>query len=271
MKVFFSPALVFLIAACARGKDDGFDEPMDARDETAEEELARHKRIADEVQKEAFLYGEKWADADLNVVRMNHRINSSQPPRVPKFTKAGFKKAKIPAQLWGQITDWYKSAKPEGSIHPESNIVGYLNNNNVPNEMVEISEFIRQQTFTVMGEVLREWIDPKVYAGSRELQGSACYGVRKYVRGNTLQRHVDRLDTHAISAILNIGQENVEVPWTLEIVDHQGINHSVTMEPGEMILYESARLVHGRPHPLKGDAYYNLFVHYRPKHGWDYR
>ena len=40
--MFFSPALVFLIAACARGKDDGFDEPMDARDETAEEELARH-------------------------------------------------------------------------------------------------------------------------------------------------------------------------------------------------------------------------------------
>ena len=263
-------AVVALLAllACVHAKDDGFDEPVDERDES---ERDRHRRIADMVAKEAHMYGEKWTDADLNVIRSNHRINSEQPLRVPKFTKEGFKKAKIPAGLWREIQQWWHASKPAGSIHPESNIMGYLNNKNIPNEMVEISDRIRQQTFAVMGKVLADWIDPAVYPSNPELRGSACYGVRKYVRGNSLQRHVDRLDTHAISAILQIAQENIDEPWTLEIVDHQGKNHGVTMEPGEMILYESARLVHGRPHPLKGDAYYNLFVHFHPATGWNYR
>ena len=36
------------------------------------------------------------------------------------------------------------------------------------------------------------------------------------------------------------------------------------MEPGEALLYESARCMHGRPIPLQGKEYSNIFVHYRP-------
>merc|ERR1711983_142186 len=35
-------------------------------------------------------------------------------------------------------------------------------------------------------------------------------------------------------------------------------------EPGEMILYESHSVLHGRPFPLKGRFYANLFVHFEP-------
>ena len=31
-----------------------------------------------------------------------------------------------------------------------------------------------------------------------------------------------------------------------------------------MLLYESARLPHGRTRPLRGESYTNIFVHYRP-------
>jgi prolyl 4-hydroxylase len=54
----------------------------------------------------------------------------------------------------------------------------------------------------------------------------------------------------------------------LQILDHQGKLHEVMIQPGEMVLYESARLIHGRPTPFKGKRYDNLFVHYRPKNGW---
>jgi hypothetical protein len=37
---------------------------------------------------------------------------------------------------------------------------------------------------------------------------------------------------------------------------------------GQALLYESARLLHSRPHPLQGDFYTNFFIHYRPKH-WE--
>ena len=36
------------------------------------------------------------------------------------------------------------------------------------------------------------------------------------------------------------------------------------MEPGEMILYESHSVVHGRPFPLKGKFYANVFIHFEP-------
>ena len=33
--------------------------------------------------------------------------------------------------------------------------------------------------------------------------------------------------------------------------------------------YESARLVHGRPYPLQGRSYTNLFVHFKPAEKWE--
>lgn len=36
------------------------------------------------------------------------------------------------------------------------------------------------------------------------------------------------------------------------------------MEPGDMVLYESHSVLHGRPFPLKGRFMANLFVHFEP-------
>ena len=64
---------------------------------------------------------------------------------------------------------------------------------------------------------------------------------------------MDRFNTHVISAILNIGQE---------------VKESVVLDPGEMVWYESARAVHGRPRPLHGEYYDNLFIHFSPAEDW---
>jgi prolyl 4-hydroxylase len=34
------------------------------------------------------------------------------------------------------------------------------------------------------------------------------------------------------------------------------------MEPGDMVLYESGSLMHGRPFPMKGRYYANIFIHF---------
>ena len=61
---------------------------------------------------------------------------------------------------------------------------------------------------------MEEWI-----GGDIPLTKQACYGVREYLNGSRLQTHVDRGDTHLISAILQI-EQNVSDPWPLEIEDH---------------------------------------------------
>jgi prolyl 4-hydroxylase len=50
----------------------------------------------------------------------------------------------------------------------------------------------------------------------------------------------------------------------LEIEDHQGKKHQLILKPGEIILYESALLDHGRPSPLEGNKFVNVFCHYMP-------
>ena len=60
----------------------------------------------------------------------------------------------------------------------------------------------------------------------------------------------------------------------LEVYAHDGKAYNITMEPGEMILYESHSVVHGRPFPLKGRFYANVFIHFEPvghsvDHGFD--
>jgi prolyl 4-hydroxylase len=53
------------------------------------------------------------------------------------------------------------------------------------------------------------------------------------------------------SAIINVAQD-VDEAWPLEVYSHDGKAYNVTMEPGDMVLYESHTVIHGRPFAMKG-------------------
>jgi prolyl 4-hydroxylase len=40
--------------------------------------------------------------------------------------------------------------------------------------------------------------------------------------------------------------QEVDEPWPLEVYGHDGKAVNVTMEPGDMVLYESHSVIHGR-------------------------
>jgi hypothetical protein len=88
------------------------------------------------------------------------------------------------------------------------------------------------------------------------------YGIRIYTEGAILSPHADRLPLVS-SAIVNVAQD-VDEDWVLEVYDRDGNAVNVTMEPGDMVLYESGSLIHGRPFPLKGKYYANIFIHFEP-------
>jgi len=104
-------------------------------------------------------------------------------------------------------------------------------------------------------ETLQEWT-------GEELEQCSLYGVRVYEEGAVLATHVDRLPL-VTSAIVNVDQD-VDEPWPIEVIGHDGKAYNVTMEPGDMVLYESHSVLHGRPFPLKGRFYANLFIHFEP-------
>ena len=62
---------------------------------------------------------------------------------------------------------------------------------------------------------------------------------------------------------MNVAQ-HVNDDWVLELIGHDGYATNLTMQPGEMIIYESHSIIHGRPYPLNGQYYANCFFHYEP-------
>lgn len=99
------------------------------------------------------------------------------------------------------------------------------------------------------------------------------YGIRVYTEGAILNPHVDRLP-YVMSAIINVAQD-VDEEWPMEVIAHNGKAVNITMKPGDMALYESHSVLHGRPFPLKGKYFANIFVHFEPTghslkyHGYD--
>lgn len=66
-------------------------------------------------------------------------------------------------------------------------------------------------------------------------------------------------------------EQDVDEDWPLEVIGHDGKSRNVTMKPGEIIFYESHSVIHGRPYPLQGRHFANIFLHYQPYHPYNVR
>ena len=95
-----------------------------------------------------------------------------------------------------------------------------------------------------------------------KLLGTSVYGIRRYQAKSWLATHLDKIDTHVISVIINVAQKGGQ--WPLFISDLSGNPHQIMLSPGQMLFYESAKLPHGRPQPFTGEYYDNIFVHFKP-------
>lgn len=58
--------------------------------------------------------------------------------------------------------------------------------------------------------------------------------------------------------------QKVDEEWPLTLIDHKGTKRKIFLLPGEMVLYEGAKIPHGRQFPFKGDYFENIFVHFSP-------
>ncbi len=252
------------------------------RDQTffAKEVVAASVAAVDGSSIEACSYPEQGFDEDMaearrveamrescHVRRLGH--NRDQTQWVHHFNALPFKKTKVPPALWAEVQRFFHEQRAreiqEGWPYGDC----YTNAHEVPTSIVTLTDTMRQRIFTAVKPVLEEWI-----GGDIPLEPTSSYGIRLYHRGAVLYKHLDRLETHAVSAIINVAQSGMDEPWPLQIHDHDGQEHTVLMEPGDMVLYESASAVHGREIALQGDWYANFFTHFRPradsKIKWDY-
>lgn len=99
-----------------------------------------------------------------------------------------------------------------------------------------------------------------------ELKPYGAYGLRIYRNESELLMHTDRAHTHIISFIMHVASSNDSVLWPIFIEDFHGNTHEVNLTSGDILFYESSKLLHGRPKPFHGSWYCSVFVHYYPKY-----
>lgn len=96
---------------------------------------------------------------------------------------------------------------------------------------------LKNEIWESVREIIEQWT-------GMEQRPISMYGIRSYKRGAVLSPHVDRLPLVS-SCIINVAQD-VEEEWPLEVYDRHDRAVNVTMIPGDMVLYESGSLMHGR-------------------------
>ena len=206
-----------------------------------------------------------------------NRHNRFQHELIPKLTELGYQKMVIPQELYHKILE-DRSNHTELPIEPctsdfrlirncarvveKNGQIGYLSNGN--NLLIELKS--KRGMDIILNEYLKPIVDKWTQIPLRFLQR---YGIRRYTRGSRVWAHVDDNPDFIVGAILQIDQK-VDEDWPLHILDNQGTQHRILLKPGEMLLYESAAVPHGRQYALNGDFYDNIFVHWTPSNHKQY-
>ena len=237
------------------------------------------KNMIDGVTQEEFLHegmpivsGKKyiitswWRERSRNspVIKQDKKIYTHKS-QIPKLTEKGFEVVKVPEYMWNIIQESYSLLKDKNElevfegkeqfIKGDSELISY---DTIPN--------IRNMIHNQMLPIHREF-------SGVDIEPSSMYGARSYLRGNSLVAHTDRVETHHVSSVvmldkdLRCGCQNKEFgdDWPFDIQAHDGEWHKVYLQPGDMVIYESAICEHGRLEPFQGFYYRNLFLHYKLK------
>ena len=184
-----------------------------------------------------------------------------QPRSVYNYTKDGFLKRRAPEDLFAALSAFWELNKHEKAADEWGEQISvYHNHWAVPTMFLRLQD----QAYPGGGHDLAAFVSDKVRDVVEEWTGqfvmaSSVHGIRIYHNDSILAPHVDRIPL-VLSAIINVAQD-VDEPWPLEVYDHNGQAHNVTMEPGDMVLYESSSIIHGRPFPMRGRYFANVFVH----------
>lgn len=213
----------------------------------------------------------------------NDRIvmNLEQPPTQHNYTEVGFKQIKAPKAAWEPLINFYNKYKARAKLEKWYRGATIVNSWEAPSYMVsfEDPEFkegtrVKELIWEGVKPIIEEWVGHKI-------EPTSLYGIRIYTGGSILATRksfphsilkiislfsyfldVDRLPLVS-SCIINVDQD-VDEAWPIEVYDHNGRAYNVSMEPGDLVLYESSTVLHGRPFPMVGRKYANIFVHFKP-------
>lgn len=182
-------------------------------------------------EKEALEHGgheEPEEQACDNYERQRVDQNFYQPISMVNYTDIGYKKIKAPEHVYDLLLKFWEANKHEEKEEfwgPGNVFVNYWASDS---KFVNVEDAsykggggdLVEELWESSAKTISEWAGQKLIP-------SSLYGVRVYKEGAVLSSHVDRLPLIS-SAIINIAQD-VEEPWPLEVIGHDGVARNITV------------------------------------------
>ena len=189
-------------------------------------------------------------------------IEKTQVDKYPKYTKDGYSLISFPKDIKRELTNFWQSNQqnkiPEDI--PKNFIWGSKNSGSTIANILELQKYnknLSEKVILTCKNLCEKWTN------KNNLKFEVLYGMREYKRGAILKMHVDKKDTHIISVIIHIDKK-VDKDWPLVVFDpNTKKEKKIYLDDNiDCVLYEGARVIHGRPYEFFGDSYTNLFAHF---------
>ena len=181
---------------------------------------------------------------------------SSQLNVLKNFTELGFQKMSASQKFYETLVEYYKSAEKHQEAWDRHNdfhaspgakaMTTHLNHWQSSSQTInfksDAGEMLRTFIWDETRSILEKWTGVS-------LSPSTLYG-RSYTDQSMIPPYVDS-EPLIITAVIRIAQDLLE-PWIIEMIGHDGKAYNVSLGEGEMLLYEGASVIHGRPFPMNG-------------------
>jgi len=222
----------------------------------------------------------------------------------PKFSKYGYKLTKLSDSTYKEIQDFFKKHKYNRSPEKQNWVISLpTNDKGGPNLfLTNISRDgkLVSKINAEVKDILTKWLieenatkwdklremndyndtgkqDNNNWKGEYNLETlplthTSTYGIRTYCNGNELSVHLDKGGTHIISAIIYVNRSEEYdsagnlLNWPLDVQGFEDETLKPIMMDAEnnLLLYESATVLHGRTTQCPLKEYSNLYVHFKP-------
>jgi hypothetical protein len=223
----------------------------------------RQQRVDDQILRDCIDF---YGDAESCVQSEQERLRSNLQQldaEHKSFTQKGFRKDSLP-KTTARILERYW-ANNKGNWREERWPIGDTTSNHwaSPTYRVELEssglrggkgKVPREAVVESTRERLEEWTLEK-------LRLTSASDVRVYTDGAVVNAQSRRLPRVSFSALINVAQD-LKKPWSLELLSRDGETHQIILLPGEMLLIETASVIHGFPAPLQGKYMANMVVHF---------
>jgi prolyl 4-hydroxylase len=158
-------------------------------------------------------------------VQMAHR----QPATMKNMTSGlGLLKLRLPKHVFQRLLDFWNTNRNEAYTEEWPAGSTYINHWEAKPAVVRVGNASLHGGGHDLEDFVWDALRPIVSTWTgQHLEQASMYGIRIYKTGNVLATHVDRQPLVS-SAIINVAQD-LDAPWPLEVIGHDGRAHNVTM------------------------------------------